>query len=150
MDEEKRFQVGVGHFDGYNYIQDIVPARITSSLSSDIDWAVGFQAGYGNLSLALSKKIKGQGKDDYFSFDYLAAGFGGGYSFNLVPYHRQPTGDRDKGLRNLTIFARTRTMASESPSGSTLGAMNRVCAVPMTALRLMQAKSRALLRSFRA
>jgi hypothetical protein len=31
--------------------------------------------------------------------------FGGGYSFNLVPYHRQPTGDRDKGLRNLTINA---------------------------------------------
>ena len=216
MDEEKRFTVGVGHFDGYNYVQDVVPARITSSLSSDIDWAVGIQAGYGNLSLSLSKKIKGQGKDDYFSFDYIAAGFGvqvqyfnllqpvtyrntvaeeghwayldqegttenpgnlrmfivdafyafnrrtfaysaaykgnlfqrrsagswmfgsklilgdygidpaepiaswagqqslqtsaqvafgGGYSFNLVPYHRQPTGDRDKGLRNLTINA---------------------------------------------
>lgn len=122
----------------------LVPARITSSLSSDIDWAVGVQVGYGNLSLALSKRIKGQGMDDYFSFDYLAAGFCGGYSFNLVPYHRQPTGDRDKGLRNLTIFARTRTVASESPSGSTLGAMNRVCAVPMTALNLMQARSRAL------
>ena len=216
MDEEKRFTVGVGHFDGYNYVQDVVPARITSSLSSDIDWAVGIQAGYGNLSLSLSKKIKGQGKDDYFSFDYIAAGFGvqvqyfnllqpvtyrntvaeeghwayldqegttenpgnlrmfivdafyafnrrtfaysaaykgnlfqrrsagswmfgsklilgdygidpaediatwagqqslqtsaqvafgGGYSFNLVPYHRQPTGDRDKGLRNVTINA---------------------------------------------
>ena len=216
MDEEKRFTVGVGHFDGYNYVQDVVPARITSSMSSDIDWGVGIQAGYGNLGLALSKKIKGKGKDDYFSFDYLSAGFaiqvqyfnllqpvtyrntvaeeghwayldqegttenpgnlrmfivdafyafnrrtfaysaaykgnlfqrrsagswmfgsklilgdygidpaepiaswagqqslqtsaqvafGGGYSFNLVPYHRQPTGDRDKGLRNLTINA---------------------------------------------
>ena len=216
MDEEKRFTVGVGHFDGYNYVQDIVPARIASTMSSDTDWAVGFQAGYGNLGLALSKKIKGKGKDDYFSFDYVAAGFGiqvqyfnllqpvtyqytvgdeghwaymdqtgttenpgnlrtfivdafyafnrrtfaysaaykgnlfqrrsagswmfgsklilgdygidpsepiagwagqqslqtsaqvafgGGYSFNLVPYHRQPTGDRDKGLRNLTVNA---------------------------------------------
>ena len=216
MDEEKLFKVGVGHFDGYNVTFEEIPARISSSLSSDLDRAVGFQAGYGNLSLALSKKIKGQGKDDYFSFDYLSAGyavqvqyfnllqpvtyrytmgeeghwayqdqegttenpgnlrtfivdafyafnrrtfaysaaykgnlfqrrsagsfmfgsklilgdygidpaediatwagqqslqtsaqvaFGGGYSFNLVPYHRQPTGDRDKGLRNLTINA---------------------------------------------
>jgi hypothetical protein len=31
--------------------------------------------------------------------------FGGGYSYNLVPLHRQPKGDRDKGLRNLTINA---------------------------------------------
>ena len=216
MDEEKLFKVGVGHFDGYNMTFEEIPARISSSLSSDLDKAVGFQAGYGNLSLALSKKIKGQGKDDYFSFDYLSAGFavqvqyfnllqpvtyrytmgeeghwayldqegttenpgnlrtfivdafyafnrrsfaysaaykgnlfqrrsagswmfgsklilgdygidpsepiagwagqqslqtsaqvafGGGYSFNLVPYHRQPTGDRDKGLRNLTVNA---------------------------------------------
>ena len=208
MDEEKQFQVGVGHFDGYNVVFEEIPARISSSMSSDLDKAVGFQAGYGNLGLALSKKIKGQGKDDYFSFDYLSAGFavqvqyfnllqpvtyrytmgeeghwaysdqegttenpgnlrtfivdafyafnrrtfaysaaykgnlfqrrsagswmfgsklilgdygidpaepiagwagkqslqtsaqvafGGGYSFNLVPYHRQPTGDRDKG-----------------------------------------------------
>ena len=216
MDEEKLFQVGVGHFDGYNVTYEEIPARISSSMSSDLDKAVGFQAGYGNLGLALSKKIKGQGKDDYFSFDYLSAGFavqvqyfnllqpvtyqytvgdeghwaymdqtgttenpgnlrtfivdafyafnrrtfaysaaykgnlfqrrsagswmfgsklilgdygidpaediatwagqqslqtsaqvafGGGYSFNLVPYHRQPTGDRDKGLRNVTINA---------------------------------------------
>ena len=216
MYEEKLFKVGVGHFDGYNITFEEIPARISSSLSSDLDKAVGFQAGYGNLSLALSKKIKGQGKDDYFSFDYLSAGFavqvqyfnllqpvtyrytmgeeghwayldqegttenpgnlrtfivdafyafnrrsfaysaaykgnlfqrrsagswmfgsklilgdygidpsepiagwagqqslqtsaqvafGGGYSFNLVPYHRQPTGDRDKGLRNLTVNA---------------------------------------------
>ena len=216
MDEEKLFEVGVGHFDGYNVTYEEIPARISSSMSSDLDKAVGFQAGYGNLGLALSKKIKGQGKDDYFSFDYLSAGFavqvqyfnllqpvtyrytmgeeghwaysdqegttenpgnlrtfivdafyafnrrtfaysaaykgnlfqrrsagswmfgsklilgdygidpsepiagwagqqslqtsaqvafGGGYSFNLVPYHRQPTGDRDKGLRNVTINA---------------------------------------------
>ena len=216
MDEEKLFKVGVGHFDGYNVTFEEIPGRISSSMSSDLDKAVGFQAGYGNLGLALSKKIKGQGKDDYFSFDYLSAGFavqvqyfnllqpvtyrytmgeeghwaysdqegttenpgnlrtfivdafyafnrrtfaysaaykgnlfqrrsagswmfgsklilgdygidpaepiagwagqqslqtsaqvafGGGYSFNLVPYHRQPTGDRDKGLRNLTINA---------------------------------------------
>ena len=216
MDEEKLFQVGVGHFDGYNVTFEEIPARISSSMSSDLDKAVGFQAGYGNLGLALSKKIKGQGKDDYFSFDYLSAGFavqvqyfnllqpvtyrytmgeeghwaysdqegttenpgnlrtfivdafyafnrrtfaysaaykgnlfqrrsagswmfgsklilgdygidpsepiagwagqqslqtsaqvafGGGYSYNFVPYHRQPTGDRDKGLRNVTINA---------------------------------------------
>ena len=69
MKEEKRFEVGVGHFDGYNIVQDIVPARIASSMASDIDWGVGIQAGYGNLGLSLSKKIKGKGKDDYFSFD---------------------------------------------------------------------------------
>jgi len=29
--------------------------------------------------------------------------FGGGYSYNLVPFHRQPHGDREEGLRNLTV-----------------------------------------------
>lgn len=29
--------------------------------------------------------------------------FGGGYSFNFVPFHRQPYGDREKGLRNLVF-----------------------------------------------
>ena len=29
--------------------------------------------------------------------------FGGGYSYNFVPLHRQPYGDKDKGLRNLTM-----------------------------------------------
>ena len=29
--------------------------------------------------------------------------FGGGYSYNLVPFHRQPYAEKDKGLRNLTI-----------------------------------------------
>lgn len=28
---------------------------------------------------------------------------GGGYSYNLVPFHRQPYAERDKGLRNLTV-----------------------------------------------
>lgn len=216
MHEEKRFKTGVGQFDGYNMTFDEVPARVASVMKSDTDWAVGFQAGYGNLSLALSQKIRGKGRDDYFSFDFLAAGFavqiqyfnltqpvtfshtiaqeghwayvdrtgmtenpgnmrtfivdgfyafnrrtfaysaaykgnlfqrhsagswmfgsklilgdfgidpaeeiamwsggqtlqtsaqvsfGGGYSYNLVPYHRQPTGDRDKGLRNVTVNA---------------------------------------------
>ena len=31
--------------------------------------------------------------------------FGGGYSFNWVPYHRAPHGDSFKGLRNLTFNA---------------------------------------------
>ena len=60
MEEEKLFKVGVGHFDGYNVTFEEIPARISSSLSSDLDKAVGFQAGYGNLGLALSKKIKGR------------------------------------------------------------------------------------------
>ncbi|MBR3285099.1 MAG: hypothetical protein IKI70_02340, partial [Bacteroidales bacterium] len=29
--------------------------------------------------------------------------FGGGYSYNFVPFHRQPYAEREKGLRNLTI-----------------------------------------------
>ena len=28
---------------------------------------------------------------------------GGGYSYNLVPFHRQPYAEKDRGLRNLTI-----------------------------------------------
>ena len=28
---------------------------------------------------------------------------GGGYSVNFVPWHRDPVGPRDEGLRNLTV-----------------------------------------------
>jgi hypothetical protein len=217
MSQEKLYQVGIGKLDdNYNLIYEEIPARINSLLQGDVDKALGIQAGYGSISLAFSQKIKGAGKDDFFSFDYLSAGsavqvqyfnlaqpvsfhnvigeeghwayvnqegttenpghlrsfivdafyafnrrtfaysaaykgnlfqrhsagscmfgtklilgefsidpsedialwtgqqarqtsaqvsFGGGYSYNLVALHRQPTGERDKGLRNLTFNA---------------------------------------------
>ena len=36
-------------------------------------------------------------------FSTLQASIGGGYSVNFVPWHKDPTGPRDEGLRNLTI-----------------------------------------------
>ena len=36
-------------------------------------------------------------------FATMQASVGGGYSVNFVPWHRDPTGPRDAGLRNLTI-----------------------------------------------
>ena len=216
MSQERTFQVGVGYFDGYDMKFEEVPGLISSSIQSDVDKAVGIQMGYGNLSLSYSRKLAGEGNDDYFSLDFMAAGygvqaqyfnlsrpmayrfvqgeeghwayqneegttekpgylrtfivdafyafnrrtfaysaaykgnlfqrrsagswmfgtklilgeygmdpseeilswsgdharqtstqvsFGGGYSYNLVLLHRQPTGRRDKGLRNLTVNA---------------------------------------------
>ena len=199
--------------DGEVYYEE-VPSTLTSKLIGNVDKAVGFQAGYGNLSIALSKQLRKDDSDRNFSFDYQSAGhaiqvqffnlshpvdyqltvaepghwsyhqmeeetdkpgrlrafivdafyafnrrtfaysaaykgnlfqkrsagswmfgsklilgefsidpdetisiitggvarqtstqvsFGGGYSYNFVPLHRQPYADRDKGLRNLTI-----------------------------------------------
>ena len=36
-------------------------------------------------------------------FSTLQASVGGGYSVNFVPWHKDPTGPRDEGLRNITI-----------------------------------------------
>ena len=36
-------------------------------------------------------------------FATMQASVGGGYSVNFVPWHRDPVGQRDEGLRNLTI-----------------------------------------------
>lgn len=191
-----------------------LPVRISANLHSKMDRSVGIQAGFGNLSIAFSKKFHGEGFENVYSFDYLSAGyalqvqfldlsnpveysrimaeegnqyykrldgvtnnpghlksfivdafyafnrrsfaysaaykgnlfqkhsagswmfgskvimgeyqidpaeklseltgyqarqtsaqvsFGGGYSYNFVPFHRQPYAERDKGLRNLTI-----------------------------------------------
>lgn len=190
------------------------PIYLSSILKGKTNKAIGLQAGYGNLSIALSKTFRAEGTERVFSFDYLSAGhavqvqffnlsnpvnyhmtysqeddwayreeegitenpgnmralivdaiyafnrrsfaysaaykgnlfqkhsagswmfgsklilgeysidpseemsgwtggqarqtsaqlsFGGGYSYNLVPYHRQPYAERDKGLRNVTI-----------------------------------------------
>ena len=193
--------------------QDMTIA-VNTTLKGDIHKVLGFQVGYGNISLSLGKKIGGDGENSTFSFDYMNAGyalqvqyfkyyqpieyylsagyrgeersfidegvsyepgklraliadamysfnrrtfsysaayrgnkiqrrsagswmfgsklilsdfamdpaeefiiwtggqarhastqisFGGGYSYNFVPLHRHPYGDRDKGLRNLTV-----------------------------------------------
>lgn len=36
-------------------------------------------------------------------FSTIQASLGGGYSVNFVPWHKDPTGPRDQGLRNITI-----------------------------------------------
>lgn len=190
------------------------PIMMNTTLRGDVHKVLGFQAGYGNLSLSLSKKLGGGGENSTFAFDYMDAGyalqlqyfkynqpidyffaigwegtdkymsdegvsnepgmlkaliadamyffnrrafsyssayrgnkiqrrsagswmfgtkvilsdynmdpaedfvswsggqarqsssqvsFGGGYSYNFVPLHRHPYGDRDKGLRNITV-----------------------------------------------
>lgn len=200
--------------DNGNMMLEETPAALSLRLQGAMDKGIGFQAGYGNLSLALSKTFRGEGTNSTFSFDYQAAGyalqvqffnlakpveyslvatdsnihsgplmagftddpgnmrafivdafyafnrrtfaysaaykgnviqrrsagswmfgtklslgdlkidpaeqvvtvaygsalqtsaqvsFGGGFSYNFVPLHRQPDGDREKGLRNLTF-----------------------------------------------
>lgn len=192
------------------------PVFLSSNLQGKVNKGLGFQAGYGNLSVAVSKSFLGEGTNSVFSLDYLSAGyalqvqyllfsdqvhyymvmgengsagfrewdemtdnpgqmrsfivdafyafnrrsfaysaaykgnmfqkrsagswmfgsklilgefsidpreqivdwaagqakqtssqlsFGGGYSYNFVPFHRQPYGPREKGLRNLTLNA---------------------------------------------
>ena len=46
----------------------------------------------------ISRLINGQARQTT-----AQVSLGGGYSYNLVPFHRQPYAERDKGLRNLTI-----------------------------------------------
>ena len=48
----------------------------------------------------IARMINGQGRQTT-----AQVSLGGGYSYNLVPFHRQPYAERDKGLRNLTINA---------------------------------------------
>ena len=215
ISQRNDFTVGVGKVDDWgNIIQEDVPATISSKLMSNVDNSIGFQAGYGSLSVALNKQISKDDNDRNFTFDYQSAGyalqvqffnlshpvsfhsvvadpshwgfqewdettqdpgrlrslivdafyafnrrtfaysaaykgnmfqkrsagswmfgtkvilgefsinpdesvvtwvgglarqtsaqvsFGGGYSYNFVPWHRQPYADRDKGLRNLTM-----------------------------------------------
>ena len=58
-------------------------------------------------------KMKFDDKDDFAQTGYqMITGFtvqqgsvGGGYSYNLVALHRNPTGEHEKGLRNLTFNA---------------------------------------------
>ena len=212
--QNNAFKTKVASFDETGLHEEDVPALVSSKLNSSVNKGVGLQAGYGNLSLALSKTFGSGGTDNVFSFDYLSAGyavqlqffnlshpveyqetiaeeghwsydheygvtnnpgrlrasivdafyafnrrtfaysaaykgnlfqkqsagswmlggklilsefsidpselislisggqarhtsaqvsFGGGYSYNYVPFHRQPYGERDKGLRNLTV-----------------------------------------------
>ena len=46
----------------------------------------------------ISRLINGQARQTT-----AQVSLGGGYSYKLVPFHRQPYAERDKGLRNLTI-----------------------------------------------
>lgn len=67
-------------------------------------WMFGSKLILGDYGIDPAEPIAGwAGKQSLQTSAQVA--FGGGYSFNLVPYHRQPTGDRDKGLRNVTINA---------------------------------------------
>ena len=197
-----------------NMLVEETPASLSLRLQGAMDKGIGFQAGYGNLSISLSKTFRGEGTNSTYSFDYQGAGyalqvqffnlgkpvefslvaddseiysepimegftddpgrmralivdafyafnrrtfaysaaykgnviqrrsagswmfgtklnlgdfridpaeqvvsvtygsalqtsaqvsFGGGFSYNFVPLHRQPYGDREKGLRNLTF-----------------------------------------------
>lgn len=68
-----------------------IPVSVSSKLQGKIDKGIGIQAGYGDLSLALSKKFHGEGTDNVFSFDYLSAGYAFQVQFfdfsNPVNYH---------------------------------------------------------------
>ena len=73
--QDNTFDTAVAIFDETGLHEETVPGRISTKLESDITKGVGFQAGYGNLSLAWSKKFSSEGRDNAFTFDYLSAGY---------------------------------------------------------------------------
>lgn len=70
--QEHRFNFYVAK-DGSSVYEE-VPAWISSSLAGNLSKGVGVQAGYGRLSMSLSKRFRGEGAEKLFSFDYLSAG----------------------------------------------------------------------------
>ena len=90
--QELVYTVGVGKMDDWgNIIMDDVPSTISSKLISNVDNSIGFQAGYGSLSLALNKQISKSEDDRTFTFDYQSAGYALQVQFynlsHLVTYH---------------------------------------------------------------
>ena len=51
------------------------PVFLSSNLQGKVNKGLGFQAGYGNLSVAVSKSFLGEGTNSVFSLDYLSAGY---------------------------------------------------------------------------
>ena len=65
-------------------------------------WMFGTKLSLGDFKLDPSEDIVAL-SSGYSLQTSAQISFGGGYSYNFVPYHRQPTGDREKGLRNVTL-----------------------------------------------
>ena len=90
--QDLAYTVGVGKMDDWgNITMEDVPATISSKLISNVDNSIGFQAGYGSLSLALNKQISKSEDDRTFTFDYQSAGYALQVQFynlsHLVTYH---------------------------------------------------------------
>ena len=76
--QKHNFQIAYAVLDDEgNTIVDVMSAYVQTKLQGGLDKGVGFQVGYGNLSLGWNQVVGG--KNDYinrsFSFDYLAAGY---------------------------------------------------------------------------
>ena len=65
-------------------------------------WMFGTKLSLGDFNLDPSEEIVMM-SSGYSMQTSAQISFGGGYSYNFVPLHRQPTGEREKGLRNLTF-----------------------------------------------
>ena len=91
MYQKRDFQIFYSHVseDG-EVIVTGVPAKLSSDMHSEVTGGLGLQAGYGGLSLSLSKKFRDKGSDNRtLSFDYMSAG----YAFQLQFFNlSQPVG----------------------------------------------------------
>ena len=65
-------------------------------------WMFGTKMSLGDFKLDPEEEIVNM-SSGYSLQTSAQVSFGGGFSYNFVPFHRQPSGEREKGLRNLTF-----------------------------------------------
>lgn len=56
-------------------VVEYYPGSVSYNMDAGVVRSIGFQAGYGGLGLSFSKKLRGEGINSSFSFDYLSAGY---------------------------------------------------------------------------
>ena len=85
MYQKRDFEIFYSHVTEEGEVQVVgVPAMLSSDMHGEVTEGIGFQAGYGGLSLSLSKKFRDKGSDNRtLSFDYMSAG----YAFQLQFYN---------------------------------------------------------------
>lgn len=66
-------------------------------------WMLGAKFMYGKAKFDQEDDVTQQGYQKITAFSVQQGSIGGGYSYNFVALHRQPTGEHEKGLRNLTF-----------------------------------------------
>lgn len=66
-------------------------------------WMLGGKYLWGKTTFDGEDDVTQMGYQKITAFTVQQGSLGGGYSYNIVALHRQPTGEHEKGLRNLTF-----------------------------------------------